>query len=132
MSERVNLDSTWKRREVPRGKHHNKTATKTTVSLYLSKNLVKNARKQGLNLSRIMEQALSSIVGYLKAQKGSESAKCRSASSVLNEGEWAGSSVWYECRLRKAEAAGSNPARSIESSFTKEASPRKRLLSSFW
>ena len=25
---------------------------------------------------------------------------------------WAGSSVWYECRPRTAEAAGSNPARS--------------------
>jgi hypothetical protein len=28
---------------------------------------------------------------------------------------WAGSSVWYERRLRKAEAAGSNPARSTGS-----------------
>jgi len=39
MSE-LNENSTWKNVKVPRGKHQNKTATKTTVSLYLSKNLV--------------------------------------------------------------------------------------------
>jgi hypothetical protein len=33
-------DSTWKPDKVPRGKSHNRTATKTTVSLYLSKKIV--------------------------------------------------------------------------------------------
>ena len=61
-------DSTWKKGEVPRGKHHNKTATKTTVSLYLSRNLVKKARKHKLNLSKITEQALTSILDYLETQ----------------------------------------------------------------
>ena len=66
MSERQ--DSTWKNQQVPRGKHHNKTATKTTVSLYLSKKLVGKARKHGLNLSRVMENALTSILDYLEVQ----------------------------------------------------------------
>jgi hypothetical protein len=47
-------------------KHRNKTATKTAVSLYLSKRLVETARNQSLNLSRITEQALSSILDYLE------------------------------------------------------------------
>jgi len=58
--------STWKRAKFPRGKNHNKTATKTTVSLYLSKKLVEKARNYRLNLSRITEQALSSILDYLE------------------------------------------------------------------
>ena len=65
---RQKQDSTWKNIEVPRGKHHNKTETKTTVSLYLSKNLVEKARNHRLNLSRITEQALSSILDYLETQ----------------------------------------------------------------
>jgi hypothetical protein len=32
-------NSTWKKAKVPHGKHHNKTETKTTVSLYLNKKL---------------------------------------------------------------------------------------------
>jgi len=36
---------TWKKLGVPRGKHHNKTETKTTVSLYLNKKLVERAKK---------------------------------------------------------------------------------------
>ena len=32
----------------------------------------------------------------------------------------AGGSVWYERRLRKAEVAGSNPARSTPNFFSKE------------
>ena len=51
--------------QVPRGKCHNKTKSKTTVSLYLSKNLVEKARNHSLNLSKITEQALSSILDYL-------------------------------------------------------------------
>lgn len=63
-----NLDSTWKKGKIPRGKHHNKTATKTTVSLYLSRKLVERARNRRLNLSRVTEQALSSILDYLEPQ----------------------------------------------------------------
>ena len=31
----------------------------------------------------------------------------------FSQSNWAGGSVWYERRLRKAEVAGSNPAQSI-------------------
>ena len=58
--------------KVPRGKHHNKTATKTTVSLYLSRKLVERARKRRLNLSRVTEQALSSILDYLEPQNSNK------------------------------------------------------------
>ena len=45
--------STWKTK-VLRGKHHNKTATKTTVSLYLCKETVGRANF-GLSLENIKE-----------------------------------------------------------------------------
>ena len=65
-------DSTWRNSTVPRGKlqkYHNKSNKgKTTVSLYLDKNLVENAKKRGLNLSRVTEQALSSILDYVETQ----------------------------------------------------------------
>jgi post-segregation antitoxin (ccd killing protein) len=66
---KVENDSTWKHDKVPRGKCHNKTEEKTTVSLYLNRKLVEKARNHRLNLSRITEQALSSILDYLETQK---------------------------------------------------------------
>jgi post-segregation antitoxin (ccd killing protein) len=115
MNDVSNQNSTWKSRKIPCGKSHNKTAYKTTVSLYLSKNLVKKARIHKLNISRITEQALLSVLDYLETQKRetitTESSNFLSRGSFLKESR-AGSSVWYERRLRKAEAAGSNPARS--------------------
>ena len=66
--ENIGQSSTWKSKLVPRGKSHNKTDSKTTVSLYLNKTLVEKARNHKLNLSRITEQALSSILDYLETQ----------------------------------------------------------------
>ncbi len=95
--------STW---NFPRGKQiarHNKSATKTTVSLYLSKNLVEKAKKQGLNLSRICEEALSSILSYLEAQNcetsKTESSKFLGEASFQKEGSGAGSSAGMNARL---------------------------------
>jgi post-segregation antitoxin (ccd killing protein) len=68
MNEALNQDSTWKNNKSPRGNYHNKTDTKTTVSLYLNKILVEKARIHRLNLSRITEQALNSILDYLQTQ----------------------------------------------------------------
>lgn len=65
-------------------KHHNKTATKTTVSLYLNKNLIKKARKHKLNLSKITEQALTSILTYLET-KNNESSKILDKTSFQKE-----------------------------------------------
>jgi hypothetical protein len=60
--------STWKTK-VPRGKHHNETASKKTVSLYLNKKLVERARNHNLNLSRIAESALIDILSQIEPQK---------------------------------------------------------------
>jgi hypothetical protein len=79
-------DSTWKNKQIPRGKHHNETATKTTVSLYLNRKLVKKARNHLLNLSRITEQALSSIIDYLEAQNIQESSVFLGQASFPKEG----------------------------------------------
>ena len=61
-------NSTWKSHRVPRGKNHSKTETKTTISIYLDKELVKRAKNSGLNLSKVTEQALSSILDYIQTQ----------------------------------------------------------------
>jgi hypothetical protein len=70
-----NNTSTWKKAKVPRGKHHNKIAIKTTVSLYLNRKLVEKARNHRLNLSRITEQALSSILDYLETRNSDRSSE---------------------------------------------------------
>jgi hypothetical protein len=64
------VNSTWKTR-VPRGKHHNETATKKTVSLYLTKNVVERAKNHNINLSRVTENALNSILNQLEPQNNS-------------------------------------------------------------
>jgi post-segregation antitoxin (ccd killing protein) len=107
-----NRDSTWKKAPIPRGKHHNKTATKTTVSLYLNRKLVERARNNRLNLSRITEQALSSILDYLETQNQTESSKYLLNRRSFPKESRAGRSVWYDRRVRNAEVGGSNPPRS--------------------
>ena len=82
MTEGSNLSSTWKSNLVPRGNCHNKTESKTTVSLYLDKRLVENAKNRSLNLSRIAEQALSSILDYLETEN------IKTGSSFLTEGSF--------------------------------------------
>ena len=89
-----------------------KKSPKKTVGITISPTLLAETRKHKLNIIRITEQALTSILEYLQTQKENESSKYfLSRSSFLKESR-AGSSVWYERRLRKAEVAGSNPARS--------------------
>ena len=80
--------SAWKKGKVPRGKNHNKTTIKTTVSLYLNRNLVKKAREHRLNLSRVMEQALNSILDYLKPQKPENTLKFLNQCSFVKKIEW--------------------------------------------
>ena len=52
----------------PRGKSHSTSKEKTTVGVYLNRNLVERAINRHLNLSRVTEQALSSILDYLEPQ----------------------------------------------------------------
>ena len=98
MSESMNENSTWKSSLVPRGNCHNKTENKTTVSLYLSENLVEKAKNHNLNLSRITEQALSSILDYLEAQNIKPSSESLNERSLPEKALWARSSVRLERR----------------------------------
>ena len=110
MSE-AGLNSTWNLQSFPRGKRHNRTETKTTVSVYLNKNLVEKARKQGLNLSRILEEALSSILGFMEAPNSqTESSKFLNRLSFQKESRGARSSARLERQAHNLLVAGSNPA----------------------
>lgn len=63
---------------------------KKTVGITLPRNLVEKARKHNLNISRITEQALSSILDYLEAQNTQttpqESSAFLGKASFLKEG----------------------------------------------
>ena len=116
MSEGLNLklNSTWKKAEIPHGSQisrHNKTALKTTVSVYLSKNLVEKAKENKLNLSRILEEALSSILAFTEAQNTqtnqTESSIFLSRGSFQKESR-ARSSVRIEHRAFNPGVPGSN------------------------
>jgi hypothetical protein len=111
--------STWKSQKVPRGKHHNKTDTKTTVSLYLDKSLVEMAKMRGLNLSRVTEQALSSILDYMDTQSVKNSQNC---SVFLSTGSFPKESV-------VVPRAGFEPATTRSSA---ERSPRLSYLGTQW
>ncbi len=82
---------------------------KKTVGITLPVDLLKRARKHKLNISRISEQALLSILDYLESSKPINMSKCQSISQQPTR---AGSSVWNECLTCTQEDAGSNPARS--------------------
>jgi hypothetical protein len=71
--------------EIPHGKKDAR-ATKTTVSLYLNRKLVEKARNHRLNLSRITEQALSSILDYLEAQNVEKTSGFLGKASFPKEG----------------------------------------------
>jgi post-segregation antitoxin (ccd killing protein) len=115
---KVEHNSTWKQKEVPRGKNHSRTVNKTTVSLYLAKELVEKARNHRLNLSRIAEQALSSILDYLEA-KNSEMPSS-DGSAFLNR-----RSFLKESRMPRA---GFEPATTRSSA---ERSPRLSYLGNY-
>ncbi len=60
-------NSTWKIK-VSRGKNHNETPTKKTISIYLNKKLVERARNYNLNLSKVTENALNTILSQIEPQ----------------------------------------------------------------
>jgi post-segregation antitoxin (ccd killing protein) len=59
---------------------------KKTVGITLPQNLVKRARKNNLNISRISEQALRSILDYLEAQNRNQSSDFLAKASFPKEG----------------------------------------------
>ena len=75
-----------------------KKTPKTTVGITLSPQLLAEARKRNLNISRITEQALSSILKYLAQQNECESSISLNACSLPRENAWARSSVRLERR----------------------------------
>ena len=81
-------NSTWKDNKIPRGNNHSRTDTKTTVSVYLDRKLVESAKNIGLNLSRVTEQALSSILDYFEPQNIQ-----KSSNSPIQDSN--GSIVWW-------------------------------------
>ena len=107
MEKNKNLGSTWKKHGVPRGKHHNKTATKTTVSVYLNRKLVERARNRRLNLSRVAEQALYSILDYLEPQNkeinSNNSSKAHIQSNFAKKVKWAGPDLNRRPSARQAD-----------------------------
>ena len=98
MNEVSNQDSTWKIRGSPRGNYHNRTENKTTVSLYLNRILVERARIHRLNLSKITEQALPSILDYLETQNIKRSSDSLNERSLPEKARWARGSVRLERR----------------------------------
>jgi hypothetical protein len=93
-------DSTWKRK-VPRGKHHNKTAIKTTVSLYLNRKLVERARNRNLNISRVTENALNNILSQIETQNSRFSLSESSLSPKEKVLWWAGQDLNLRPQPRK-------------------------------
>ena len=90
---------------------------KKTVGITLPLSLMKRARKHKLNISRITEQALLSILDYLERSKPINMLKCESISQSPTR---AGSSAWHERLTCTQEDAGSNPARSTTSEHEPE------------
>jgi hypothetical protein len=78
--------SSSKRSKSPRGKSHKESSEKTTVGIYLSKKTVERARFHNLNLSRISEQALISILDYLETQNKNQSSEFLGEASFPKEG----------------------------------------------
>jgi post-segregation antitoxin (ccd killing protein) len=63
---------------------------KKTVGITLPQILVEKARKQGLNISRISEQALISILDYLESQNNETRSEFLSQGSFQKESWWTG------------------------------------------
>ncbi len=78
--------SSRKKCKIPRGKSHSSSMQKTTVGVYVSRMLLEKARNHRLNLSRITEQALSSILDYLETQNAEESSVFLDKASFRKEG----------------------------------------------
>ena len=85
-------------------------ALRKTVGITLPKNMIEKARIHRLNLSRIAEQALSSILDYLETENIKPSSEFLTEGSFPKETSWAGRSVWYDRHVGIVEVAGSNPA----------------------
>jgi hypothetical protein len=76
---------------------------KTTVGIFLSKKIIERARFQKLNLSRISEQALISVLDYLEPQNSNQSSDSLDNSSFPKKVEWAGPDLNRRPSARQAD-----------------------------
>ena len=95
--------------QTTRVKRHRKTPRKT-VGITLPPKLIDEARKKGLNISRICEEALKSILEYMENQNQTESSKYFLTRGSFQKETRARSSARIEHRAFNPGVAGSNPA----------------------
>ena len=79
------VTSSRKKHLSPRGKSHNNSSQKTTVGIFISKKVVEKAYFYSLNLSRISEQTLISILDYLEPQNKNQSSDFLAKASFPKE-----------------------------------------------
>ena len=84
----LNKKSSRKLTKTPRGKSHSTSEKKITIGIYVDRKLVERTKKRRLNLSKVTEQALSSILDYLEPQNYQTSPVMLNHSSTLNNVEW--------------------------------------------
>jgi len=93
--------------QTTRVKKHRKTPRKT-VGITLSPSLIEEARKRNLNISRICEQALQSILEYMENQNQTESSKYFLTRGSFQKETRARSSARIEHRAFNPGVPGSN------------------------
>ena len=94
--------------------NHSRKEARRTVGLTINPRILEEARNRNLNLSRIFEQALSSILDYIPHEKTTES-----SINFLTRGSFpketrAGRSAWYDRHVGIVEVPGSNPGPSTQ------------------
>ncbi len=106
--------------KITRVKKRRKQA-KTTVEITISPILLAETRKHNLNINRITEQALNSILDYLHTQNETKSSKYFLSRVSFSKGNRAGSLARLGHLLDVQKVAGSNPVRPTQT-------PRKPLF----
>ena len=87
-----------------------KREPRKTVGITLPPKLIEEVRKKGLNISRICEEALKSVLEYLPSQNKNENSKYFLDKPFFPNGQRARSSAWLERQAHNLLVAGSNPA----------------------
>ena len=90
--------------QTTRVKRQRKTPRKT-VGITLPPKLIEEARKKGLNISRICEEALKSVLDYLPSRNLNEKNKwLPNGGSFLKTSSWAGSSAGMNAALARRKS----------------------------
>jgi hypothetical protein len=110
MTEGLNQNHSSKSGQTTRVKMKKKEP-RITVGLTLPPYVVEEARKRNLNISRICEQALLSILDYYPQETETESSKFLTECSFPKENSWAGSLARLGHLLDVQKVAGSSPVR---------------------